>query len=232
MEEIRTGKEDVNIDEMISNTFVSGLGFSIAASGLPKQAEKHDGSSFSGKVSDIEACIEAGTYLDNQDVSRAIKLASYGTGQGHDTFLRGIRVHMNVTASQVWWLQCGRYAFFDIVSSQSKMHRIRHMLDKEGYSAFHDRVWSNVWDTLEWSYKDAKDDADVENMTDIELAYNCPGGLLLTAGCSTNYLQLKTQYHQRKHHKLPEWKTYCAWIKTLPMAEYFITHDNNGGKYE
>lgn len=226
MEEIRDGISAVDVDEMVSNTFVSGIGFSIAASGFPKQAEKHDGASFADKVRDIETCIENGTYLDNQDVKRAIKLASFGIGQGHDNFLRGIRVHMNVTASQVWWQQCGRYAFFDIVSSQSKMHRIRQILDNEGYSAFHHNVWANVFETLEWSYKNAKDELDIENMTDIELAYNCPGGLLLTAGCSTNYLQLKTQYHQRKNHKLAEWRTYCEWIKTLPLAEYLITQDN------
>lgn len=225
MEEIRDGISPVDVDKMVSNTFVSGLGFSIAASGFPKQAAKHDGYEFAKKVLAIESFVEDGDYLEHPDVRRAINLASFGVGQGHDNFLRGIRVHMNITASQVWWQQCGRYAFFDIVSSQSKMHRIRHILDSEGYSAFHDRVWGNVWETLEWSYKDAKDEADVENMTDIELAYNCPGGLLLTAGCSTNYLQLKTQYHQRKHHKLPEWQTYCAWIKTLPMAEYFITQE-------
>lgn len=225
MEEVRDGRSAVNIDEMVSNTCVSGFGFSIAASGFPKQAARHNAEEFSDKMYAIEACIEDGTYLDNQDVKRAIKLSSFGIGQGHDNFLRGIRVHMNITASQVWWQQCGRYAFFDIVSSQSKMHRIKHIINTEGYRAFHNKVWGNVYETLEWSFRHAPTEVDVEEMTEVDLAYNCPGGLLLTAGCSTNYLQLKTQYHQRKHHKLPEWQTYCAWIKTLPMAEYFITQE-------
>lgn len=34
---------------------------------------------------------------------------------------------------------------------------------------------------------------------------------------STNYRQLKTIYHQRKKHRLPEWRSFCEWIETLPM---------------
>lgn len=48
------------------------------------------------------------------------------------------------------------------------------------------------------------------------------GGLRLTARITTNYRQLKTIYQQRKNHRLPEWRAFCAWIETLPRAE-FIT---------
>ena len=37
-----------------------------------------------------------------------------------------------------------------------------------------------------------------------------------------NYEVLAAQYRQRKNHRLPEWRTYCEWIKTLPYSE-FIT---------
>jgi len=33
---------------------------------------------------------------------------------------------------------------------------------------------------------------------------------------TTNYLQLKTIYRQRKNHKLPEWRIFCDWILSLP----------------
>jgi hypothetical protein len=53
---------------------------------------------------------------------------------------------------------------------------------------------------------------------------NCPLGLELIMRCATNYLQLRTIYHQRKHHKLKEdWGAYCTWIKTLPYSKEFIT---------
>ena len=56
---------------------------------------------------------------------------------------------------------------------------------------------------------------------------NCPLGLELTMRCTTNYLQLRTIYHQRKHHKLKEdWGAYCTWIESLPYSKEFITIEN------
>lgn len=47
----------------------------------------------------------------------------------------------------------------------------------------------------------------------------CPQGLMKTMRISTNYLQLKTIYKQRRHHKLPEWQMFCDWIESLPCAD-------------
>lgn len=35
----------------------------------------------------------------------------------------------------------------------------------------------------------------------------------------TNYETLSNMYRQRKNHKLPEWRNFCQWIKTLPYSE-------------
>ena len=56
----------------------------------------------------------------------------------------------------------------------------------------------------------------------LEILYSNPCGFKLTAGMTTNYQQLKTIYAQRKSHRLPEWRRFCAWIETLPHSE-FIT---------
>ena len=49
---------------------------------------------------------------------------------------------------------------------------------------------------------------------------NCPLGLELWMGITTNYLQLKTIYQQRKNHKLKEdWGVFCDMIEKLPMSE-------------
>ncbi|MGL5716517.1 MAG: hypothetical protein ACRCXX_14370 [Cetobacterium sp.] len=46
---------------------------------------------------------------------------------------------------------------------------------------------------------------------------NCPQGLMKTMRVSTSYLQLKTIYLQRRHHKLKEdWGNFCDWCETLP----------------
>lgn len=50
---------------------------------------------------------------------------------------------------------------------------------------------------------------------------NCPQGLLKTMRVTTNYLQLKTMYQQRKHHKLKEWKIFCSWCESLESFPEF-----------
>jgi hypothetical protein len=47
-------------------------------------------------------------------------------------------------------------------------------------------------------------------------------GYELWMGISTNYLQLKTIYFQRRNHKLDEWKYFCKWIEKLPMFNNLI----------
>lgn len=44
---------------------------------------------------------------------------------------------------------------------------------------------------------------------------SCPCGLCLTARITTNYLQLKTMYEQRKNHMLQEWRFFCSWCDSL-----------------
>ena len=52
---------------------------------------------------------------------------------------------------------------------------------------------------------------------------NCPMGLELFMRCSTNYLQLKTIYRQRKGHKLKEdWGAFLSFIEELPYAKELI----------
>ena len=62
---------------------------------------------------------------------------------------------------------------------------------------------------------------------------NCPLGVELFMRCTTNYLQLKTIYHQRKHHKLIEdWQeSFCKdFIEKLPYANEFIIGLNNNNE--
>lgn len=55
-----------------------------------------------------------------------------------------------------------------------------------------------------------------------KIVANCPMGLMLKARISTNYLQLKSNWHQRRGHKLEEWQIYCDWIEGLPGFSEFV----------
>jgi hypothetical protein len=57
---------------------------------------------------------------------------------------------------------------------------------------------------------------------------NCPMGAELFVRVSTNYKQLQTMYHQRKHHKLKEdWGEFCKWVESLPYAKELIIGEND-----
>lgn len=195
-------------DFKITHINVYDLEESIIASGLPMRTT-YD-----------EYVFESQTFgltfdTDNVHFNRACNLANNPTGSGHNNFLSGIIVSMNITATIKWWEQFQRYHFKKIVSSMSTMHRLRKMA-LEGTLQFNNLTNPDI---VRQFVRLAKD----ETVTDEELAYSCPMGLMLTARVTTNYLQLRTQYQQRKHHKLKEWHDYCAFIETLPHAKKFIT---------
>jgi hypothetical protein len=61
----------------------------------------------------------------------------------------------------------------------------------------------------------------------LKVLYSNPCGFRLTARMTTNYRQLKTIYQQRKTHRLPEWRWFCAWVESLPHSEFIIGGDNH-----
>lgn len=140
-------------------------------------------------------------------------LAKSPTGEGHDQFLTGIIVQFDLRFSIKAWVEAERYHFLDFVSSQSTMHRIlKFDLDNQFNEYVDDRIKS-VLDEIIGEYVEG----DKESY--LRVLYNVPTGFMLTARMTTNYRQLKTIYRQRKAHRLPEWRSFCEWIETLPYSE-------------
>lgn len=182
---------------MIDNVNVYGLENSIKASKYPMSV-------------DVSKCTDEIT-------PRVKSLASSPIGSGHDQFLTGIIVQFDLTFSIKAWVEAERYHFLDFVSSQSTMHRIAKMdLEKQCNEYVHVGTISIVKGLLDCY----NNDPTPENY--LKLLYNVPVGLKLTARMTTNYRQLKTIYHQRKNHRLPEWREFCKWVETLPYSEIII----------
>jgi len=154
----------------------------------------------------------------NSEVTKGVlKLAQCEKGTGHDNWLNGVLVQFDLTYTVKAWTEAERYHFLDFVSSQSTMHRIAQFdLDKQYDSHVDPRIIAIVKELAD-KYNETKDPEDY-----LKLLMSNPCGFQLTAGMTTNYRQLKTIYAQRRTHRLPEWREFCAWIETLPMAE-FIT---------
>ena len=181
----------------IKNVKVYGLEESIIRSKYPMQ------------VGEPESIITVNKHeLMKGGEERALKLSNTSNGSGHSNFLKGIIVQLDLRYPEYFSPQLQRYHWIDIVSSQSKMHKImsKHLTVDD----FALPISKYIIDNLNYYIDDG-------NFR--ELINELPSGYLKWMGISTNYLQLKTIYSQRRTHKLNEWQEFCNWIETLPMSE-------------
>lgn len=152
--------------------------------------------------------------------TRSERLASAPHGSGHDNFLKGIICQFDILYPQYLSMQMQRYHWFDIVSSQSKMHCLTK--GRFGYNKY---VSCESAEQMHRLIKEYNNNPSYEGF--MLCMSNCPMGLELWMRVSTNYLQLKTIYLQRKNHKLKEdWGAVCDMIENLPYS-FFITGGND-----
>lgn len=152
---------------------------------------------------------------------RAIKLANAPQSSAHDHFLCGIRVAFDIKYPAYFSPELQRYHFNDIVCSSSKMHRLVNMnMDL----CFNEYVTEDSKSMMKNLIQIYNRDKSYENF--MRVLSNCPLGIELFMRCTTNYLALRTIYHQRKRHKLIEdWQEgfIGGLIKQLPYHKQFIT---------
>ena len=186
-------------------------------------------------VYDLDESVRASKYpmavdhnkTNSEITDRTKSLGRTGMGEGHDNFLSGIVVNFDLTITNKMWVEAERYHFFQIVSSQSTMHRISKIgenrnnfdshVDPRTLSILNEKIaeynrLSSLATTDDLNVTQKRDELLKEAYLDILM--NVPAGLKLTARISTNYRQLKTIYYQRKNHRLPEWRKFCNWMET------------------
>jgi len=152
--------------------------------------------------------------ITDKDLLRMNNLSKVASGTGHDNALKGIIVQFDLKYPQYLSMQLQRYHFIDIISSQSKMHCLA-----KGQFECNKYVSEVVVFNLNILIEIYNAEPTYDNF--MRCISNCPMGLELWMGISTNYLQLKTIYKQRKNHKLQEdWGAFCNMIKNLPHSEW------------
>ena len=187
---------------MISNVKVYGLDESLRAAKYPKA-------------------------VDVDKVDTSVKpfhsaLGSSDMGAGHDNYLLGVVVQFDLDFTIKAWTEAERYHFLDIISSQSTMHKIHQMNITENCIEY-------VSPVIVAEVEHLKDEYNAVPTPDnfLKLVYSVPVGFKLTARMTTNYRQLKTIYYQRRNHRLPEWREFCAWVETLPMFKELVLGEKN-----
>lgn len=209
----------------IKNTEVFGLYRALVASGNPMTV---------GEINTSNVY----NYTRPENLLRGQKLGRAKSGSGHDNFLSGIIVTFDVKYPQYWTPEFQRYHFIQIISSQSKMHRLVAAASSgEFASMFNKYVDANTIKQVQCYVEGYNELADiVTNDTVVhEKRYhyfmkalsNLPMGYEMWMTVTTNYLQLKGIYKQRRNHKLKEdWGPFCDWIESLPRFMELIGEKN------
>ena len=185
------------------------------------------------KVYGMEEGIRAAKYPMAVDVSKCTSditkrtnaLANAPSGSGHDCWLKAVVVQFDLKMTPKCSVEMERYHFIDFISSQSTMHKITQFDLDKAYIEYVDKRVIEIMKEKVAEYNALTDSVRISEQGKemyLEILYTNPCGFQLTSRMTTNYLQLKTIYAQRRTHRLPEWQAICDWIETLPHSE-FIT---------
>lgn len=159
--------------------------------------------------------------INDKDWSRCKKLGSVEPGSGHDSFLNGCLVTMDVTAPLYWWKQAQRYHWLEFISSQSTMHCVlKFNIKDQCVKEVDNRIFPIIQNLID-QYNNELDIVKKKEIWQSIIA-SLPCGFCLGATMTTNYRQLKTICKQRKGHPLKEWQTFIDWCHSLPHFDELI----------
>lgn len=99
---------------------------------------------------------EIDTRIDNEDkdIRRATKLGSNPVGSAHDHYLLGIHVQFDIKYPSYWTIEAERYHNFEIITSQSTMHRLTTMGKNENFADMFNKYVSEEVINIVKSYID------------------------------------------------------------------------------
>ena len=173
-----------------------------------------------------------GFIIGSNDLDLMKRLDKAGTE--HRKFMRMITVYVDITAPLYWWKEFDTYKVGTVTNSCSTMHKIAAKeFTMEDFSCEHLETISRLDEDGE-EYKPymlmkemikclnacRKTFMETKNKTDWwQLIQLLPSSYNQKRTVMLNYEVLASMYHQRKNHKLDEWRTFCEWIKTLPCSE-------------
>lgn len=159
-------------------------------------------------------------------------------GPSHSKYRRFITVTMDVTGPLYWWKEMDTYKVGTVGNSCSTMHKIADKeFELEDFSWEH--LFSDSLEILEKTievlnmYRDDYNNSvkrEYKNLFWWQMIQLLPSSYNQKRTLLVNYEVLSNIYHQRKGHRLDEWKTFCEWIKGLPMSEIITEEEPKAAK--
>ena len=161
------------------------------------------------------------TQIGEKDMELAKRLIKAGSPDRK--FMRMIHVQADITAPETFLMQLDTYKVGTVSNSTSKMHTI-HKRDLTVDDFSHDYTpveeFQPIVDRLNElrSFYIASKNKAYWNA----LIEQLPMSFMQRRTIDMDYETLFNIHHQRKHHKLNEWREFCDWITTLPYMKEFL----------
>lgn len=164
-----------------------------------------------------------------QDVDNMPKVAQKlkGLDNGHNKFLESIQVWFEINAPRYWWQEFDTYRIGGTKQSESTMHTlVKDDLEdeaafEEGVSLDQIRHVRELIDVYHGNFKDGEECKKLDIF--LRIKGNLPEGFLQRRVLNFNYKSLRHIYKQRKSHRLPHWKKFCATLLENLEHPEFIT---------
>lgn len=171
------------------------------------------------------------------DLDLMMRLAKGGST--HAKYRRMIVCYLDVTAPLYWWKEADTYKIGTVANSCSTMHKIHAKeFTMDDFSHEHlivhepipctalsgQQFLQGLLNALNHSremYLETKDKKWWWQMIQLlPSSYNQRRTLMV------NYEVLSHIYHDRKNHKLDEWREFCEMIRTLPCSQIITLEEN------
>lgn len=167
--------------------------------------------------------------IGEEDRKLMHKLAK--AGNEHAKFRRMLNVTMDITAPLYFWKEFDTYKIGTVSNSCSTMHKIHakeFTLDDFSIEHLYGKnletfgVIISILNEAREVYLQTREKEDWWQMIQL-----LPSSYNQRRTVQLNYEVLNHIYHQRKNHKLDEWREFCDYIlKTLPYGEELIEVSN------
>ena len=161
-------------------------------------------------------------------------------GSSDRKFMRMIHVQADVTAPLYWWKEYDTYKVGTVANSCSTMHTIHKRdltLDDFSHEHLSERgieFLQNLINEINRNrslYTEGFKGVPGDNDCDVkpfdknywwQIIQLLPSSFNQMRTIDLDYETLFSIYHQRKSHKLTEWRGFCNWIETLPYMKEFL----------
>lgn len=161
-------------------------------------------------------------------------------GSSDRKFMRMIHVQADVTAPLFLWKELDTYKVGTVANSCSTMHTIHKRdltLDDFSHEHLSERSLRFLQDLLDEINRNRElyvkgfKGVPGDNACDVkpydktywwQMIQLLPSSFNQMRTIDLSYETLFNIYHQRKNHKLDEWRGFCKWIETLPYMKEFL----------